>query len=167
MPEPKLDRFRFRGQIVLDSFAVQAQTNNLQGWGVDSMNNELDAYYWNPVTLERVRATYQVHLLDQKSFDGYVDVDAESKGEAVELAKTKYWDSIVWEFYGSGDCTDVMDVECEHPPADAIMICRGCTSKANLDGLFEPDDPASEGGLPSASKLVRLTKTSEGGDVCD
>jgi hypothetical protein len=106
------------------------------------MNNEYDTFYLNPDTQERVRVTYRVILVMPASYDGYVYVEADSEEEAIRLALNDRFADVEWDYSDCGDkCgAEVLDVECEDPPVDAILIRRNCTSTASLDFLFESDD---------------------------
>ena len=99
-----------------------------------------DIFYWNPDKQERVRAVYQVHLVMPATYEGYVDIEAESEEEAARLALEDHFSEVDWCDVERGDgCCEVFEVFCENPPADAILIRPGRRTGANLDALFEPE----------------------------
>ena len=109
-----------------------------------SNTNDTNTFYWDPNKHERVLATYQVYLTAPASCDGYVEVEATSADEAARLAVTdKYFSEIGWEFSWEESEAEVLDVECEDPPAGSVLIDGNRTGSANLDALFEPDDPTT------------------------
>jgi hypothetical protein len=121
------------------------------------MKNEPDAFYLNIDTEERVRVTWRVSFIVSAYMGGYVDVEATTQDEAAELATHKHFSDVEWDYDYDVDYStaDLWDVECEHPPADAILIRPGYKTGANLDALFEPETAEAPG-----------QKANEGGDPC-
>jgi hypothetical protein len=74
-------------------------------------NNHAETFYWDPKMQERVRVTCRVRLLEERYYDGYVEVEAESEEEAVELEKDVHHGDVDWECFDMGDYSEAMDVE--------------------------------------------------------
>ena len=123
------------------------------------MNNGLYAFYMNIDTQERVSVVWRVTLTMQATIEGYVDVEgATTQEEAAQLALDKHWMNVEWHdetcsFDEHG--VQVCDVECENPPADAILRCPGRKTGANLAALFDlgkqataAEAKANDGGAP-------------------
>jgi hypothetical protein len=140
----KLDRMGNRDEIVITRLAVKT-TTDLAACGAmgNDMNQELDAFYLNFDTQEHVSVVWRVTLWMPWT-EGHVDVEATTTEEAARLALSKFRKDVEWddEDYNedSHHYAEVLDVECENPPVDAILICRGRKTGANLDALFEPDE---------------------------
>jgi hypothetical protein len=106
------------------------------------MNNELDTFYMNIDTQNRVRVVWNVCLTMPASIYGYVDVEATTAEEATQLALDKHVADVKWDYETCGyddDAVTVLDVECDNPPVDAIPVRPGRKTRANLDALFETE----------------------------
>ena len=120
-----------------------------------------DIFYWNPDKQERVRAVYQVHLVMPATYEGYVDIEAESEEEAAHLALENHSSEVDWCDVERGDgCAEAFEVFCENPPANAIPVRPGRKTGANLDFLFEPETQTA-----TAEDQSRV-KASDGGEPC-
>ena len=128
------------------------------------MNNERYAFYLNIDTQDRGSVVWRVRLTMPACIYGYVDVEATTATEAAQLALDKHLGNVSWD-YEDIDYDDyaaaVLDVECEDPPANAILMCPGRKTGANLDAFFEPDEQ------PTATKEQSRSKAEDdGGDLC-
>ena len=109
---------------------------------------ERNRFYINPETQDRVQTTYRVHLTVPAIHDGYVDIEAFSESEAIELALIRGAHNAIWECDDCGDmcALSVCCVEVENPPEDTTLIQQGyCQCGANLDAIFEPNPPETTG----------------------
>jgi hypothetical protein len=108
---------------------------------------ERDRFYLNPETLDRVLATYRVHLTIRAIHDAYVDIEATSDSQATELALGREVRNVDWTYdVGDRDAIEACCVECEDPPKDSILIQQGyCKCGANLNAIFEPETPEKTG----------------------
>lgn len=99
---------------------------------------EQNRYYINPETGDRLSAVYQVHLVMPATHNGYVDVAATSENEAVRLALEEHFTEVQWDYDKGDTCAvEVLDVECEEPPENGILIEQGhYTGNANLGRAF-------------------------------
>lgn len=100
-------------------------------------------YYTDPDTLERLLLTYRVHFSKPATSAGYVDIEATSENEAVELALADPWTDGHWEFDHT-DCDndiEVCEVWCDDPPEDALLMETN-GSEATLDGVLWPSPEA-------------------------
>ena len=105
------------------------------------MSTEKNRYYIDPNTQDRLQVTYRVHLVMPAVHDGFVDVEATSENEAAQLALKKHHLEIEW-YYDEGDdhAIEVLDVECEEPPENGILIEQGHYSgNASISSLFEEE----------------------------
>jgi hypothetical protein len=104
------------------------------------MNTNQDRFYIDIDTQDRVKATYQIHLIRPATHDGYVEIEAFSEQEAIELALGERRYDVDWDCQDSGGEIEVFDVSCDEPPENTILFERGYNySGASLDHLFEPD----------------------------
>jgi hypothetical protein len=126
------------------------------------MNNELYAFYLNIDTQDRVPALWRVRLTMPAWIYGHVDVQATTAEEAAQLALDKHLGNVNWD-YEDIDYDDyaaaVIDVECEDPPANTLLMCPGRNAGANLDAFFGHEDP------PTRAK-DSIQKANDGGDQC-
>jgi hypothetical protein len=106
------------------------------------MNYKRDSFYLHPDTQEQIRVIFRVHLTMPATYDGYVDIEAFSEQQAAEIAMNERLTHVEWEYCEADKyAIEVFDVECDDPPANAMLIRRGyCKSDATLEGLFEPDN---------------------------
>jgi len=123
--------------------------------------NDTDTFFWDHQKQERVRVTYRVCLAMPATFEGYVDVEAQSEEEAARLALDERFEEIVWCDLERDDDSDaeVIDVYCEEPPDNAILIGKN-PHAGNLDALLEPGD------LPTATLEQNQAKPDGGGGQC-
>jgi hypothetical protein len=88
-----------------------------------------------------------VHLTKPALYYGYIEVEASSENEAVELAE-KHWEKVEWDYDDPGDngAIEVIDVELvDDPPDGALLVRQGYSlSNATLDGLFAVQPGESE-----------------------
>ena len=128
-----------------------------------NMYNELDAFYVNIDTQDRVSVVWRVRLIMPACIYGYVDVEATTAEEAAQLALDKHPGNVSWG-YEDIDYDDyaaaVLDVECEDPPANAMLIRPGRKTGATLDGFLEPDVQ------PKAAEEP-IQKAKDGGRSCN
>jgi len=111
-------------------------------------NMERDRFYINPDTQDRVQAMYRVHLTMPAIHDGYVEIEASSESEAIEVALGRGGHNVDWacDDWGDSCAISVCCVEVESPPEGTILIEQGyCQCGANLDAVFEPDAPETTG----------------------
>jgi hypothetical protein len=102
------------------------------------MSTEQNRFYINPDTQDRIPAVYKVRLVMPALHDGFVDVEATSENEAAEFALGKHYAEIQWD-YDSGDkgSIEVLDVDCEVPPENEILVEQGYyRGNASIDVLF-------------------------------
>jgi hypothetical protein len=105
-----------------------------------------DRYFVDLDTQERVLATYRVHLTMPSSYDGFIDITTTSEEEAARLALEADWCDVEWEDDG-GDkhAITVLEVSCDDPPTDAVMITHGYyTGNANLESIFGKESQESQ-----------------------
>ena len=128
------------------------------------MNNELYAFYQNIDTQDRISLVWSVCLTMPAYIYGHVDVEAPTAEEAAQLAIDKFAGDVKWD-YGDIDYDDyaaaVLDVECEDPPANAILMCPGRKTGASLNAFFGTDDQ------PKAAEEQSQPKAEDdGGESC-
>ena len=129
-----------------------------------NMYNELDAFYVNIDTQDRVSVVWRVRLIMPACIYGYVDVEATTATEAAQLALDKHLGNVSWD-YEDIDYDDyaaaVLDVECEDPPANASLMCPGRKTGASLNAFFGTDDQ------PKAAEEQSQPKAEDdGGESC-
>ena len=129
------------------------------------MNNELYAFYQDIDTQDRVSVVWSVCLTMPAYIYGHVDVEATTAEEAAELALDKHLGTVSWD-YGDIDYDDcaaaVLDVECEDPPANAILRCPGRKTGGNLNAFFGTDAQPE-----AAEKQSQPKAEGDGGDQCN
>jgi hypothetical protein len=92
----------------------------------NEITNDPSRHYINPETLERVPVTYQVHLSMPAYYDGFIEVQAFSEEEAAKLALSAEWADVDWQQdKGDPQSIEVVYVECEDPPAGAMLVSGG------------------------------------------
>src|ERR1019366_1257956 len=106
------------------------------------MNNELYAFYLNIDTQDRVSVVWRVCLTVPACIHGCVDVEATTGEEAAQLVIDKLAGDVKCD---DGDidydayAVEVLEVECEDPPAKAIPMCSGRKTGGSLNGSFRTD----------------------------
>jgi DNA-dependent RNA polymerase auxiliary subunit epsilon len=132
-----------------------------------NMKKSTDTFYWNYEKQERVRVVYRVELVMPGWFYGRVDVEADSEEDAARIALDERLADVEWVDSNGGDdsAAEVMEVFCDDPPADAILIGKN-PSNASLDFLFEAEDEAPEKGTTSALGHEAQTNAADGGQPC-
>ena len=131
------------------------------------MNHGPDTYYMNPDTQDRIRVTWQVHLSMPATYDGFIEIEADSAEDAARLALEQRWTDVDWDYSDSGDKYSicVSDVDCEEPPEGAVLICPAWNSEASLSSLFEPVTAASaQLNRPWAELVNRARELGVGGE---
>jgi hypothetical protein len=95
------------------------------------------------------------------TYEGYVDVEATSEEEAARLALEEHISEVEWCDVEPGDECDaeVIDVYCDDPPDNAILIGKH-PHAGNLDAVFGPDD------LPTATQAQNQVKADDGANPC-
>lgn len=105
------------------------------------MSTEQNRFYIDPDTQDRLQVTFRVHLVMPAVHDGFVDVEATSEVEAAQLAIEKHFEEIEWDYDG-GDkhAVEVLDVECEEPPEDGVLVEQGYyRGNASIASLFNEE----------------------------
>ena len=127
------------------------------------MKKSTDTFYWNYEKQERVRVVYRVELVMPGWFYGRVDVEADSEKDAARIALDERLADVEWVDSNGGDdsAAEVMEVFCDDPPADAMLIGKN-PSNASLDFLFEPEGETPENGTAGATESH--TNTGDGRD---
>jgi hypothetical protein len=157
-----LDRLENGGEIVITRL-LRPLTPDLPACGAIGtiMNNELYAFYQNVDTQDRVSVVWSVCLTMPAYIYGHVDVEAATAEEAAQLALDKHPGNVSWD-YEDIDYDDyaaaVLDVECEDPPANAILMCPGRKTGSTLDGDQDQATAAEEQSQPKAED--------DGGESC-
>ena len=128
-----------------------------------NMKKSTDTFYWNYEKQERVRVVYRVELVMPGWFYGRVDVEADSEEDAARIALDERLADVQWVDSNGGDdsAAEVMEVFCDDPPADAMLIGKN-PSNASLDCLFEPEGETPENGTAGANESH--TNTGDGRD---
>jgi hypothetical protein len=129
-----------------------------------NMYNELDAFDVNIDTQDRVSVVWRVRLTTPACIYGYVDVEATTAEEAAQLALDKHLNNVSWDYetIDYDDCAAaVLDVECEDPPANAILRCPGRKTGAKLDFVFDPETQTR-----TAEEQKQPKAEDDGGDQC-
>jgi len=126
----------------------------------DNDTSEDNGYYYDPETGERVKVTFEVHLTMRATHDAFVEVEAYSEQEAVQLALDKDWDDMNWHFdEGDVDSIQVEEIGCEDPPAGAFFI-PARLSKADISAQFE------ESGEVKTCEEIPSSDSAKDGDQC-
>jgi hypothetical protein len=86
------------------------------------MGKTADTFYMNIDTQERASVVWRVSLTRPTYTDGYVDVEGTTEAEAIDLALGKHFDEVEWDSWGDEGAVDVIDVECENPPVDCLLM---------------------------------------------
>lgn len=131
--------------------------------------SESSGYYCDPKTGERVKATFQIHFVMRATHAEFVEVEAYSEQEAVQLALYENdWTYRQDWFFEKGDvhgmpCAEndrgfieVEEINCEHPPEGAYFI-PARSSEADISAEFEE--------VSEAQKDLSLDSAT-GGDSC-
>jgi hypothetical protein len=110
-----------------------------------AMSNDSNRFYINFDTQERVVAKYQVYLTMPAYYDACVEIDATSEEEARQIALATGWMEAKWDFDGGDRYNiEVCRVDCDDPPADAILVQQGYdTTGASIDALFHRTETSS------------------------
>lgn len=155
---PDLDRFSFRGAI--DDVALQASIK------VSMRNRDIETFCWDFEKQERIRATYQVHLVMPAWYYGSVEVEADTGEEAARLAIDEHFFEVDWSDSDGGDpnSAEVIEVLCEHPPVNTFLVDYNSSGRPNPAPLFLSEEATGE--ALSTSESAAAVKEDDGGRQC-
>lgn len=129
-------------------------------------HRDIETFCWDFEKQERVRATYQVRLVMPAWYYGSVEVEADTGEEAARLALDEHLSEVGWSDSDGGEpnSAEVIEVLCEHPPANTFLVDYNRSGRPSPAVLFSSEESTGEA-LPTSQSAAAM-KEDDGGRPC-